>query len=123
MNKKLEKLRQALKNEREERIRKRMSVVLKMKTGDHTPRAVADKMNCTVQSVYNWVAKFDKEGVNGLRDRPKDGRRTKVSKKKLDKIFLGNQASTKEIQSRIYKETGVEYTLANIQRLIRKYRD
>ena len=123
MDKKLEKLRQELKNERENRVRKRMMVVLKMKTENQTPHGLAKKMNCTVQSVYNWISKFDTEGVDGLRDRPKAGRHTKVSRKKLDKIFLGNQATTKEIQSRIYKETGVKYTLANIQRLVREYRD
>ena len=61
---------------------------------------------------YKWLKRFDKEGLEGLKDKPRSGRPPDVPEDKLSKIRseLSENPSgwkDKEIMNIIYRKTGV----------------
>jgi len=63
---------------------------------------------------YKWLKRFDNEGVEGLKDRPRSGRPPDVPEEKLSKIRreLSENPSgwkAKEIMNIIHKKAGVRY--------------
>ena len=75
---------------------------------------------------YKWLKRFDKEGLEGLKDRPRSGRPADVPKEMLSKIRgeLSESPSgwkAKEIMDIIYKKTGVRYHEVHIYRLLHKW--
>ena len=75
---------------------------------------------------YKWLKRFDKEGQEGLRDKPRSGRPPDVPKDKLSKIRseLSENPSgwkAKEIMNIIHRKTGVMYHEVHIYRLLHKW--
>ena len=59
---------------------------------------------------YKWLIRFDKEGLEGLKDQPRSGRPSKISEKKMLRIKqeLSENPSgwqVKQIMDIIYKKT------------------
>ena len=75
---------------------------------------------------YKWLKRFDKEGLEGLKDKPRSGRPPDVPKDKLSKIRseLSENPSgwkAKEIMNIIHRKTGVMYHEVHIYRLLHKW--
>lgn len=75
---------------------------------------------------YKWLNRFDKLGLEGLKDQPRSGRPPMISEKKMRKIkqeisenMPGWQA--KQVMNFIYKKTGVRYHEVHIYRLLHKW--
>ena len=91
-------------------------IVLVSKEELHRSRAWACK----------WLKRFDKEGLEGLKDKPRSGRPPDVPKDKLSKIRseLSENPSgwkAKEIMNIIHRKTGVMYHEVHIYRLLHKW--
>jgi transposase len=61
-----------------------MRAVLAVARGHHVP-AVAQAMSVAERAVRNWVQRYNREGLSGLKDRRK-GRQCRLSAAQLDKI-------------------------------------
>jgi putative transposase len=75
---------------------------------------------------YKWLKRFDKEGLEGLKDRSRSGRPADVPKEMLSKIRreLSESPSgwkAKEIMDIIYKRTGVRYHEVHVYGLLHKW--
>lgn len=59
----------------------KLSIQLKaiIATADHKVEDVAEILKVSARSIFRWIARFKKEGVNGLRDRPKGHMRSKLT--------------------------------------------
>ncbi len=76
---------------------------------------------------YKWLNRFDKHGLDGLKDQPRSGRRPPlISEKKMLKIrqeITANPSGwqAKQVMDIIYKKTGVKYHEVHIYRLLHKW--
>jgi len=73
-----------------------------------------------------WLKRYDKEGINGLKTRPKSGRPSKLSedieyqiKKELKESKQG--WTTKQVEELIVKKSGIKYHHIHIYRILRKW--
>lgn len=61
----------------------------------------------------DWLDRFSKEGINGIKDRSKSGRPTKIPKEvavRIRKELLGSKhgwTTTKQVSDIIFREGGV----------------
>ena len=76
---------------------------------------------------WEWLKRYDKEGINGLKTRPKSGRPCKLSEEidyriKIELKESNNQGwTTKQVEEMIIKESGVRYHHNYIYRILRKW--
>ena len=73
-----------------------------------------------------WLKRYDKEGIEGLKNRPKSGRPSKLSedisyqiKKELKESNQG--WTTKQVEELIVKKSGIKYHYIHIYRILRKW--
>ncbi len=73
-----------------------------------------------------WLKRYDKEGIEGLKDKPKSGRPSELSeeisyqiKKELSDSNQG--WTTKQVEELIVKKSGIKYHYTHIYRILRKW--
>jgi putative transposase len=75
---------------------------------------------------YKWLHRFDRDGLEGLKDKKKTGRPPDISKEVMVKIRqeLANSSTGwdfRQVMDLIYKKTGVRYHEVHIYRLLHKW--
>ena len=96
-------------------------------------RQLEELYNTSFKQILNWVSRFEKEGVEGLKDKPGRGRKSKLTREQrqeLKKIILEREPTKfgyntetwngpliLEIIKSLYK---VEYKIAQIYNLLKK---
>ena len=68
-SKKIRELTEAMRAERDIRIRNKMMAVLGVLKG-HSARVASDLADVNRRTVQLWVARFDEDGIDGLRNAP-----------------------------------------------------
>ena len=73
-----------------------------------------------------WLKRYDKEGIQGLKDKPKSGRRSQIPERTelwIKSILKeSNQCwTTKQVEKLIIKETGINYHYTHIYRILRRW--
>ena len=94
-----------------------------------TQSKIAMTVNVSRQSVSRWVRAFRREGVDGLRSRPKSGRPPKLTEDQKKELigFLGTMVghskgrpvSSAAIAELIHDQFGIEFHKHHIPRLLR----
>ena len=75
----------------------------------------------------DWLKRYDKEGIEGLKTRPKSGRPSKLSEEIMYQIKKelkesNNQGwTTKQGEELIIKKSGIKYHYIHIYRILRKW--
>ena len=64
--------------ESDPRVKERLLLILKVKHDDILPAHAADQLHRSRPWALYWLDRFYKEGINGLKDRSKSGRPTKI---------------------------------------------
>jgi len=72
------------KKEKDSYIRERILIVIELRRGEST-RSVARRFGFSQGKVIYWKHRFEKEGLKGIRTRPRSGKPRKLS----DKDVLG----------------------------------
>ena len=74
----------------------------------------------------DWLKRYDKEGIGGLRNRTKSGRPSEISeetsyqiKKELKESNKG--WTTNQVEELIVKKSGIKYHYTHIYRILRKW--
>jgi putative transposase len=73
-----------------------------------------------------WLKRYSKEGIEGLKDRTKSGRPPKLSKETSyqikQELKQSNQGwTTKQVEELIIKKSGIKYHSIHIYRILRKW--
>jgi transposase len=68
----------AMKSDPRAEVRQRATALRLLDRG-HSPREVAGMLAVSLASVYTWLHHWEAEGLEGLANRPKQGRRRKVT--------------------------------------------
>ena len=74
----------------------------------------------------NWLKRYDKEGIDGLKDRTKSGRPTEIpeeiSYQIKQELSISKQGwTTKQVEELIIKKSGIKYHYTHIYRILRKW--
>ena len=85
-----------------------------------------EELHWSIAWAYKWLRRFDKEGLEGLKNKPRSGRPPNIPQEKLSKVRteLSENPSgwkAKEIMNIIYKKTGVKSHEVHIYRLLHKW--
>jgi len=65
----------------------RAKIILQLSEG-MTPSAVALAQRTSAKSVHRWRNRFEQEGIEGLRERPRSGRPTVIDKEVVERVLL-----------------------------------
>jgi len=113
------------KKEKDPYIRERILIVIELRRGEST-RSVARRFGFSQGKVIYWKHRFEKEGLEGLRTRPRSGKPRKLSDESIAEIKEKLESSpygweTKSVREMIYKDYGVRYSCRHIIRLLHKW--
>jgi len=72
-------------------------------------RMVSKELRRSIAWAYKWLGRFDKEGLEGLKNKPRSGRPPNVSQEKLSKIRteLSENPSGWKAKDVIHRKTGI----------------
>jgi transposase len=116
----------AYKRESNANVRERILLIRRIQSDGQDIRMVSKELPRSIAWGYKWFGRFDKNGLEGLKNKPRSGRPPDVSQEKLLKIRseLSENPSgwkAKEIMDIIYRKTGVRYHEVHIYRLLHKW--
>ena len=118
------------KSEANKRLAQRIQVIALAKQGFTCPQIVQMTGYCR-RAIQIWVARYNKSGIEGIRDKPRSGRFTKLSRKKqaqlCARIDAGPKPSDgtatlcgKDIQRILQKEFDALYSLDGVYKLLHR---
>ena len=120
-------LNNAYKKEKDSNVKERILLVKRVKIDKQEAASVAEhELNRSRWWAYKWLHRFDKDGLDGLKDQPRSGRPPDVPKDVMIKIKQELAESNtgwdfRQVMDLIYKKTGVRYHEVHIYRLLHKW--
>ena len=108
-------LNNAYKKEKDSNVKERILLVKRVKIDKQEAASVAEhELNRSRWWTYKWLHRFDKDGLDGLKDQPRSGRPPDVPKGVMIKIKQELAESNtgwdfRQVMDLIYKKTGVRY--------------
>ncbi len=119
-------LEKAIKEEHDADLRLRLLLVLKVKYDGIGQNKAARELHAQSSWAVTWVRRFEEEGIEGLKTRPRSGRPPKVEQRMLARI--GREVTTnesgwtvKEVRQLVQEEAGVTYSERHVLRLIHRW--
>ena len=117
---------QIYRNEDDVKTKERMLLVLNVVYQGKIPAHVAIDLHRNRAWACVWLKRYKKEGISGLKNKPKSGRPSEISeeisyqiKKELKESSHG--WTTKQMEELIIKKSGIKYHHTYIYRILRKW--
>jgi putative transposase len=115
--------------EQDIKTKERMLLILNViYQGKVSAAQVARDLHRSKAWASDWLKRYDKEGIEGLKTRPKSGRPSKLSeeimyqiKKELKESNNQGWRTTKQVEELIIKKSGIKYHYIHIYRILRKW--
>ncbi len=128
MNKKeIDRLKKSYKKETNIKIRERI-LMIRYSFEGKTSRSVGEMLQCDHALILYWKKRYEKEGLEGLKTRPKSGKPRNISRRQesnLKKIFSGENPdkpwTTKRVSSLITEKTGISYSQRQVTRILSRW--
>jgi putative transposase len=120
-------LNNAYKKEKDSNVKERILLVKRVKIDKQEAASVAEnELNRSRWWAYKWLHRFDKDGLDGLKDQPRSGRPPDVPKGvmiqiKNELVDSNTGWDFRQVMDLIYKKTGVRYHEVHIYRLLHKW--
>lgn len=108
-------------------VRERLLLVRRVREdNEQAARVAEEEFHKSRWWAYKWLKRFDKSGLDGLKDLPRSGRPPEVSEEKFARIRreLSENPSgwkAKEIMNIIHEKAGVRYHEVHVYRLLHKW--
>ena len=119
---KIRELKEAMRAERDIRIRNRMMAVMGVLKG-HSTETASDFADVDQRTVQLWVVRFNKGGIGGLRDAPGRGRASRARygriKRLADRHACRNMLTPRKLRNWIQGRMHVRYSLCSVRRSLR----
>ena len=114
------------KKENDSKVKERLLLVIKVREDKQIPFRVVKDMHRSNPWASDWLKRYDKYGIDGLKDRIKSGRPSEISKEISYQIKKELQESiqgwtTKQVKELIIKKSGIKYHYTHIYRILRKW--
>src|SRR3954449_12054269 len=104
------------KKENDSKVKERLLLIIKVREDKQIPFRVVKDMHRSRAWASDWLKRYDKEGIEGLKDRTKSGRPTEIPedieyqiKKELSSSKQG--WTTKQVEELIIKKSGNKISL------------
>ena len=121
--KRIRELTEAMRTEKDIRIRDRMMAVRGVLSG-HATSVATDFAGMDERTIRLWMARFDEDGIDGLRDAPGRGRRPKVAlvriRRLANRLSDRNMLTPQKLRDRIRKKADYRYSLCNVRKILRR---
>jgi putative transposase len=114
------------KKEKDPKVKERLLLVIRVRCDRQIPFRAVRELNRSSPWASDWLKRYDEEGIEGLKDKPKSGRHPELSAETEYRIRTilreSNQGwTTKQIEELIIKESGIKYHYTHIYRIVRKW--
>ena len=126
-NKQINFLKKAYKKEEDAKVRERI-LMITYTSQKETLRSVAERLHCDHKLVLYWKRRYEKEGLEGLKTRPKSGKPRRVSRRQeanLKRMLSGKNPekpwTTKRVSNLIAEKTGVNYSQRHVTRILNRW--
>ena len=116
----------AYRNEHDVRVKERILLIIRVSSDKQHIESVAQELHRSRAWAYKWYKRYNDEGMEGLRDKPRSGKPSDMSKEETDKIKQELSDSNtgwdfRQVMDLIQKKTGVKYHEVHIRRLLHKW--
>lgn len=116
----------AYRKERNAFVKERLLLIIRVSTDKQHIELVASELHKSRAWAYKWYKRYNEEGLEGLRDKPRSGRPSFMDEENITKIRTELSASntgwsTKEVMDHIEKKTGIKYHEDHIRRLLHQW--
>jgi len=114
------------KKENDPKVKERLLLIIKVQEDGQIPFRVVKEMHRSNPWASDWLKRYDKEGLEGLKDRTKSGRPSDLSEEIIYQIKQELKESnkgwtTKQVEELIIKKSGIKYQIfIYIYRILRK---
>lgn len=113
----------AYRNEHDAHVKERLLLIIRVSYDKQHSEAVASELHKSRAWAYKWYKRYNEEGLEGLRDKPRSGRPSFMDEEEIGKIRTELSTSNtgwdaKEVMDLIKKKTGVKYHEDHIRRLL-----
>ena len=114
------------KKENDSKVKERLLLIIKVREDNQIPFHVVKELHRSNPWASDWLKRYDKEGLEGLKDRIKTGRPPELSEETSYQIKKelsnSNQGwTTKQVEQLIIKKSGIKYHYTHIYRILRKW--
>ena len=114
------------KKETDSRVKERILLVIRVREDGHVPFRVVKELHRSNPWASDWLKRYDKEGMKGLRDRTRSGRTPEISQETSCEIKKGLSGSnpgwtTKEVEELIVRKSGIRYHYTHTPRILRRW--
>lgn len=114
------------KKEKDPKVKERLLLVIRVKCDRQIPFRVVKELNRSSPWAFYWLKRYDEDGIEGLKDKPKSGRHPELSAEIEYRIktILGESNTgwtTKQIEELIIEESGIKYHHTHIYRVVKKW--
>ena len=114
------------KKENDSKVKERLLLVIKVREDKQIPFHVVKEMHRSNPWASDWLKRYDKEGLEGLKDRTKSGRPTEIPEEieyqiKKELSITKQGWTTKQVEEMIIKKSGIKYHYTHIYRILRKW--
>jgi putative transposase len=97
-----------------------------MSDGKEVATVCKEELHRSKAWAYKWLTRFKKQGLDGLKDKPRCGRPLAVPEQtmwKLRRELSENPSGwkAKEVMNMIYERTGIRYHEVHVYRLLHKW--
>lgn len=112
--------------EKDVKTKERMLLVLNVVYQDMIAAHIARDLHRNRSWACKWLKRYGEKGIEGLKDRPKSGRRPELSEEieyKIQTIMKeSNQGwTTKQVEELIIQKSGIKYHYTHIYRILRRW--
>jgi putative transposase len=112
--------------EKDVKVKERMLLVLNVVYHGKVASQIAKDIHKSRGWAFQWLKRYDEEDIEGLKDKPKSGRRSRINEKTEYRIKTilkqGDQGwTTKQVEELIIQKTGIRYHYTHIYRILRKW--
>ena len=114
------------KKENDPKVKERLFLVIRVIEDGQVPFRVVREMNRSNPWASDWLKRYDREGMEGLRDRTRSGRTPEISQEtpcQIKKELSGsNQGwTTKQVDDLIARKSGIKYHYTHTCRILRRW--
>ena len=114
------------KKEKDPKVKERLLLVIRVMCDHQIPYHVVKEMNRSNPWASDWLKRYGNEGITGLKDRAKSGRRPELPEEieyEIKTILMENNQgwTTKQIEELIIKKSGIKYHYTHIYRVVKKW--
>ena len=114
------------KKENDPKVKERLLLVIRVREDGQVPFRVVKEMHRSNPRASDWLKRYDREGMEGLKDRTRSGRRPELSKETSCKIRMtlkeSNQGwTTRQVEELITQKTGIRYHYTHTCRILRRW--